>query len=118
MRTAGNSTRRSRALLVAIMAALMLLVPASAQAWEMHISITGGGHVTATTSANLVGSGCVTSANNPTGTVGVDCFPGDPAGDYGNFWDVDYVATAKPGYSFVQWQSDGSANPIICDRSS
>jgi hypothetical protein len=108
----------SRAFLAALVIALTLLVPASAYAWEMHISITGAGQVTETTSANLVGSGCVTSANNPTGTVGVNCYPGEPDGDYGNLWDVDYVATPKPGYSFVHWQSDGSTNPIICDRSS
>jgi hypothetical protein len=62
-----------------------------------------------------VGSSCVTSAANPTGVVGVNCFPGTPTGDYGSGWTVRYVATPKPGYRFVQWQSDGSGSPVLCD---
>jgi hypothetical protein len=102
---------------LAAMAVSLILTPGVAHAYQVHISITGGGQVTETTPANLVGSGCVTSANNPTGTVGKDCYAGTLNGDYGIGWDVDYLATPKPGYKFVQWQSDGNPNPVICDRS-
>ena len=95
--------------------AASLLVPGTAHAYEVHVSITGAGQVTETTSANLIGSGCVTAAANPTGVVGVNCYPGSPDGDYGWGWTVRYVATPKPGYRFVQWQSDGSPKPVICD---
>ncbi len=95
--------------------AASLLAPDIAHAYEVHVSITGAGQVTETTQANLVGSGCVTSAANPTGTVGIDCYPGSPDGAYGWGWTVRYVATPKPGYRFVQWQSDGSPKPVICD---
>lgn len=104
-----------RVVIAGFVLAATLGAAAPAQAWEVHVSITGAGQVTETTPADLVGSGCVTSAANPTGTVGVDCYPGDPGGDYGSGWTVRYVATAKPGYHFVQWQSDGSPNPVICD---
>ena len=106
--------RTARAVLAAFLCILAL--PAAAQAYQVHISITGAGQVTETTSANLVGSGCVTFAANPTGTVGKDCFAGTPSGDYGWGWTVRYVATAKSGYHFAQWQSDGSPNPVICDN--
>ena len=102
------------ALLIAL--AGLAAVPAAASAYQVHISITGAGQVTETTPANLVGSGCVTSSANPTGTVGKDCFAGTPSGDYGFGWDVTYQATPKSGYHFVQWQSDGSPKPVICDN--
>jgi hypothetical protein len=92
--------------------------PVAAQAYEVHISITGAGQVVETTPANLVGDGCKTFSANPTGSVGVNCYPGEPDGEYGWGWDVDYVATAATGYRFVRWQSDGSPKPVICDRSS
>jgi len=100
------------------MTASLLLAPGVAHAYEVHISITGAGQVIETTSADLVGEDCVTSSTNPTGAVGKDCFPGDPNGEYGIGWDVDYLAIPKPGYRFDQWQSDGSPKPVICDRSS
>lgn len=101
--------------LLAAVAAQLIVTAVPAHAYEVHVTITGAGRVTETTSANLVGSGCVTSATNPTGTIGAHCYPGDPAGDYGWGWVVRYVATPMPGYRFVRWQSDGSANPVVCD---
>ena len=107
-----------RAASTAIVAALAVLFPAAAHAYEVRISISGAGQVTETTPANLVGSGCATSPDNPTGTVGLTCLAGTPSGEYGSFWDVDYVATPSAGYRFVRWQSDGTSRPgIICDRS-
>lgn len=106
----------SVAAMLTVMILGLLLAPGVAHAYEVHVSITGAGQVTETTSANLVGSGCVTSATNPTGAVGKDCYPGDPSGDYGWSWTVRYVATPKPGYSFARWQSDGSPKPVICDN--
>ena len=101
---------------VAAATAQVLVVAPPAHAYEVHISISGAGQVVETTPANLVGSGCVTSASNPTGVIGVDCYPGDPSGDYGWSWTVRLVATPKPGYRFVQWQSDGSSgSPVLCD---
>jgi hypothetical protein len=94
--------------------AAVLVSAAPAHAYEVHISITGAGQITETTPANLVGSGCVTSATNPTGQVGANCYPGDPTGDYGWGWTIELVATPKPGYRFVQWESDGTANPVQC----
>ena len=38
----------------------------------------GAGQITETTEANLVGSGCTTSASNPTGTLGATCLAGIP----------------------------------------
>jgi Bacterial Ig-like domain len=110
--------RRISMLLAAVTAAMaqVLVAAPPAHAYEVHISISGAGQVVETTTANLVGSGCTTSAVNPTGVIGVDCFPGDPTGDYGYAWTVRLVATAKPGYRFVQWQSDGSSGaPVLCD---
>src|SRR5688572_6362628 len=108
-----------RAMTAAIVTVVALLCPTAAQAYEVRITITGAGQVTETTPANLVGSGCTTSANNPTGALGKTCLAGTPSGDYGAFWDVDYVATPKSGYRFVRWESDGTTRAgIICDRSS
>jgi hypothetical protein len=104
-------------LLVAV-AAQIVLTASPASAYEVRISITGAGQVTETTPANLVGSTCMTSSNNPTGALGKTCFAGTPTGDYGWNWDVDYLATPKPGYRFVRWESDGTTrNGVICDRS-
>ena len=92
------------------------LTAAPAHAWEVRITILGAGQITETTPANLVGSGCVTSAANPTGTLGKTCLAGTPSGDYGSGWTVRLVPTAKPGYRFVRWQSDGSSrSPVLCD---
>jgi Bacterial Ig-like domain len=110
--------RRMTMFLAAVGAAVaqVLVVAPPAHAYEVHISISGAGQVVETTPANLVGSGCTTSASNPTGTIGANCYPGDPSGDYGWGWTVRLVATAKPGYRFVQWQSDGSSgSPVLCD---
>ena len=105
------------ALLLAV-GAQVLLTASPASAYEVRITITGAGQVTETTPANLVGSGCVTGGSNPTGTVGTTCLAGIPNGDYGWGWDVDYVATPKPGYRFVRWESDGTTRSgVICDRS-
>ena len=106
-----------RAVLASV--AALFLLPAVAHAYEVRISLAGAGQVTETTTANLVGSSCVTSSTNPSGTVGKTCLAGTPSGDYGWNWDVDYVATPKPGYRFVRWESDGTARSgVICDRSS
>ncbi len=101
---------------VAAAVAQVLVVAQPAHAYEVRITIMGAGQIVETTSANLVGSGCVTSANNPTGTLGKTCLAGTPSGDYGWGWTVRLVATPKPGYRFVRWQSDGSArSPVLCD---
>lgn len=104
--------------LLGAVVAQVVLIAAPANAWEVRITITGAGQVTETTPADLVGSTCSTSANNPTGSVGATCFAGTPSGDYGSFWEVDYLATPKPGYRFVRWESDGTTRAgVICDRS-
>ena len=90
------------------MAVSLILTPGVAHAYQVHISITGGGQVTETTPANLVGSNCFSLGTTPTATVGKDCYAGTPNGDYGWNWDVIYVATPASGYSFVRWESDGS----------
>jgi len=103
---------------VGVAGASVVLTASPASAYEVRISISGAGQVTETTPANLVGNTCTTSANNPTGVVGVTCLAGTPSGDYGWNWDVDYVATPKSGYRFVRWESDGtSRSGVICDRS-
>lgn len=107
--------RIAAAVAVAAGVAAPALVAAPAHAYEVHISITGAGQITELTQAGLVGTGCVTSSNNPTGTIGADCYPGDPAGDYGWGWTVQLKATSKPGYRFVRWQSDGGPKPVVCD---
>ena len=109
--------RRLGSLLALLLAtSTVVLTAAPANAYEVRISITGAGQIVETTSANLVGSGCVTSANNPTGSLGKTCLAGTPSGDYGWGWNVRLVATAKPGYQFVQWQSDGtSRSPVLCE---
>jgi large repetitive protein len=94
----------------------VLLTAGPAQAWEVRITILGAGQITETTPANLVGSGCTTSASNPTGTLGATCLAGTLNGNYASGWTVRLVATAKPGYRFVRWQSDGSSRtPVLCD---
>jgi hypothetical protein len=100
--------------------AALLLLPAAAEAYQVQIQITGEGRVTETTPANLVGSSCESVAGTPTGTVGNTCYAGTTDGSYGWGWDVDYVATPAPGYSFVRWQTtpEHSWSPVICDRSS
>lgn len=109
----------SRFVLAGVSGALALLSAAPASAYEVRITITGAGTVTESTPADLVGNGCTTASNTPTGAVGDTCLAGSPSGDYGWNWDVDYVATPKPGYRFVRWESDGTTRPgIICDRSS
>jgi hypothetical protein len=100
---------------LAVAVAAILVSSAPAHAYEVQISISGAGQITETTTANLVGSGCVTSATNPTGQIGATCSPGDPAGDYGWGWTVRLVATPKPGYRFVHWTTNGSGNPVLCD---
>lgn len=116
-RRGGTRRRLLRALAPVLLAAAA--APASANAYEVRITITGAGTVTETTPADLVGSGCTTSANTPTGTLGDTCLAGTPSGAYGAFWEVDYVATPKSGYRFVRWESDGTTRPgVICDRSS
>ncbi len=95
--------------------AAVLVSATPAHAYEVNITITGAGQITETTPANLVGSGCVTSANNPTGVVGATCLPGDPSGDYGFGWTVRLVATPKPGYHFVHWTTNGSPKPVLCE---
>jgi hypothetical protein len=104
--------------LLGAVVAQVVLIAAPANAWEVRITITGAGQVTETTPANLVGSTCTTSGNTPTGAVGATSFAGSPSGDYGSFWEVDYLATPKPGYRFVRWESDGTTRAgVICDRS-
>lgn len=108
--------RPARVLQVALL--FLAVLPATAHAYEVRVTILGAGTITETTPANLVGAGCTTAANTPTGTVGKTCLAGTPSGDYGWNWDVDYVATPKSGYSFVRWESDGTSRPaVICDRS-
>jgi hypothetical protein len=99
--------------LAAAVAAVLVSV-APAHAYEVTITITGAGQITETTPANLVGSGCVTSSTNPTGTVGATCFPGDPSGDYGWGWTVGLLATPKPGYRFAHWEPTGSGSQVSC----
>jgi hypothetical protein len=121
MLSTGLFETRSAKLIACVVAVLLLAVfqaamAKPAHAWKVHISITGAGQVTETTPANLLGSACATSATNPTGVVGKDCYAGTPTGEYGSGWTVRYVATAKPGYSFVRWQSDGSTRTSVkCD---
>jgi Bacterial Ig-like domain len=114
-------TKRAK-LTVAVVALVLLAVfqvalqAKPAHAWEMKVTITGAGKVEETTPARLLN--CSTSSTNPTGLTGATCFAGTPSGDYGNLWDVDYLATPASGYTFKQWESDGTTrNPIICDRS-
>jgi hypothetical protein len=112
--------------LIAAMAAVMSLVifqmavqAKPAHAYEVRISITGAGQVTETTPADLVGPNCFSASTTPTGTLGKTCLAGTTSGDYGQFWDVDYVATPASGYTFKRWESDGTTRTaIICDRSS
>ncbi len=107
--------------------AASLLAPDIARAYEVHVSITGAGRVYETTNANLVGKECspwdwnvglVSPQETQTGVVGAECWPGSPNSEYGWGWTVRYVAEAKPGYSFVQWQSDGGSDPVLCDTGS
>jgi hypothetical protein len=102
---------------VLLLAAFQVVVQANpAHAYEVRISISGAGQVTETTSANLVGPDCVTSATNPTGVVGKTCVAGSSSGDYAFGWVVRYVAAAKPGYRFVRWESDGTTRTSVkCD---
>ena len=111
------TTKLFRRLSLAIPVALAggVLVAAPAHAWQVSITITGAGQVTETTTANLVGSGCVTSANNPTGAVGMTCLAGTPDGPYGSGWTVRYRAIPKPGYRFVRWESPNTSQGVICD---
>ncbi len=110
--------------MVAVVATLLLaafqvaLQAKPAHAWEVRISISGGGQVRETTSANLVGSNCFSPSTTPTGTVGKTCLAGTPSSGYGSAWDVDYVAEPASGFTFARWESDGSTrNAVICDRS-
>ena len=89
-------------LLIALAATLLAVFQVtlqvkSAHAWEVRISINGAGQVRETTPTNLVGSDCVSSGTIPTGSLGKTCLAGTPNGDYGNLWDVDYVAELAPG---------------------
>jgi hypothetical protein len=108
------------AAIAAVVAMGLLIVPAAAQAYQVQINIRGAGQVTETTPANLVGSNCLSSAHTPTGTVGKTCFAGTVPGDYGWGWDVDYLATPSPGYTFVGWQpiAGFTGAGVLCDRSS
>jgi hypothetical protein len=120
MRVSAEESRTCRTVVGVALAALALLaLPAAAQAYQVQISLTGAGQVTETTPANLVGSSCASPPSTPTDSLGRTCAAGTTSGDYGWGWDVDYVATAAPGYTFVRWQStpDHSWDPVICDRS-
>ncbi len=52
---------------------------------------------------------------NPTGVIGVTLL--SRRSDWRLWLGVDGASRrqAKPGYRFVQWQSDGSASPVLCD---
>jgi hypothetical protein len=112
--------------LVAAMAVVLLLAvfqmavqAKPAHAYEVRISITGAGQVNETTSADLVGPNCFSPSTTPTGILGKTCLAGTTSGNYGQLWDVDYVATPATGYTFKRWESDGTPRTaIICDRSS
>lgn len=124
MLRAGTLETKRAKLMVAVVATLLLaafqvaLQAKPAQAWEVRISISGGGQVRETTSANLVGSNCFSPSTTPTGTVGKTCLAGSPSSGYGSAWDVDYVAEPASGFTFARWESDGSTrNAVICDRS-
>ena len=114
-------TKRARLVLAVastlVAAAFQVALQAGpAQAWEMKVSIIGAGRVEGTTPARLLN--CSTLSTNPTGQTGATCLAGTPSGDYGNFWDVDYLATPAPGYTFKRWESDGTTRrAIVCDRS-
>jgi hypothetical protein len=120
-RTGMLQTKRARLVLVVaatlMAAAFQLALQAKpAQAWEMRVTITGAGRVEETTPARLLN--CSTLSTNPTGQTGAACLAGTPNGDYGNFWDVDYLATPAPGYTFKRWEGDGTTRrAIVCDRS-
>jgi Bacterial Ig-like domain len=107
------------AVVLLVLAAFQVAVQAKpAHAYEVHISITGAGTVDedpTLTQSNILNPACSSSSTTPTGTVGANCYPGDPSGDYGWGWVVKWKATPAAGYSFVRWESDGSPNPVICD---
>ena len=96
----------------------LLLAPGAAHAYEVHVSIAGSGTVDedpALNQADLVYGGCYSDVRTPTGTVGADCYPGDPNGPYSYGWTVRWKATPSDGWEFVRWESDGSPKPVICD---
>src|SRR5215210_3633789 len=126
MLTTGLFETRSARLIVSVVATLaamiasLLLAPGVAHAYEVHLSISGAGTVDedpALTQANILDPACVSPQTTPTGTVGANCYPGDPNGDYGWGWVVQWKATPAQGWSFVRWESDGSPKPVICDQS-
>lgn len=106
---------------VLLLAAFQIAVQAKpAHAYEVHLSISGAGTVdedpTLSTQANILDPACSSSATTPTGTVGANCYPGDPNGNYGYGWVVKWKATPAAGYTFVRWESDGSATTSVkCD---
>jgi hypothetical protein len=115
MTTSGTNRFRALVLFLAALAASLLLAPGVAHAYEVHVSISGAGSVTETTSANLLGSGCWSSQFTPTGSVARDCYAGDPDGPYGWGWVVRYEAHPAMGYTFWKWDSDGGTDAVICD---
>jgi hypothetical protein len=94
-------------LAAALAVALVLLLPAAAQAYYVDISITGAGRVYEMTDANEIDEHCpdaiegfASPASTPTGSPGATCRAGDASGDYGWNWVVRYVAEPAAGYRF------------------
>ena len=116
-------TRRAKViasvLAVLLLAAFQSAVQAKpAHAYEVHLSISGAGTVDedpALTQADLLNPACSSSSTTPTNSVGANCYPGDPNGNYAWGWVVRWKATPAPGYTFARWESDGSPKPVICD---
>jgi hypothetical protein len=125
---------RSAKLIVAVacvllLAAFQVAVQAKpAHAWEVSLSIKGGGKITETTPRNLISTQCSpggtagfqSPSNTPTGQIWALCSPGDPNGEYPNFDVIEYRADPLPGYNFVGWRNsdDASTNgPVLCDNS-
>jgi hypothetical protein len=112
--------RRFLALIVALVT--LLLAASTSYAYQIHLSIKGAGTVDedpSLTQANLLDPACNSPQATPTGTVGANCYPGTPTGDYGYGWTVRWKATPMQGWSFVRWESDGSGTTYrTCDGQS